>query len=293
MKFEVTHSTSYRYGRAVYLEPHFIKLRPRSDGIQHLRQYSIMIDPQPAGTCDYLDLDGNSVTQIWFDNLSDRLEIQTSFSVETQLTNPFDYLISPIAMKLPIPYPQNLVPDLAPYLELDTVSSTPDVQMFAHDLAQGAKWETLPYLAALAKRLALNWKQIVREEGDPWPSSLTLDKREGSCRDLTRLFLEACRTVGLAGRFVSGYQEGDPDQTIRYLHEWAEIYIPGGGWRGYDPSLGLAVSDRHVAVAAGRTHQGVAPITGTFLGTEVETTLQTGISFRPKTNRTFANRFLF
>lgn len=169
MKFEVTHSSTYRYARAVYLEPHFIKLRPRSDGNQQLQQFSILIDPRPAGTCNYLDLDGNSVTQIWFDQLSDRLEIQTSFSVETHLTNPFDYLISPVAMKLPIPYPQNLVPDLAPYLEMDTVSTTPDVQMFAHELAQGTKWETLSFLAALRNDWPQTGNRLSERKGNRGP----------------------------------------------------------------------------------------------------------------------------
>jgi transglutaminase-like putative cysteine protease len=282
LRFEVSHTTSYRYNKVVYLEPHLIKLRPRSDGNQQLLNFTLAINPTPSGICDYLDLDGNSLTQVWFKEATDRLEIQTSFTVETKLTNPFDYLISAISLKLPILYPQNLIIDLAPYRELDSDASTIEMQTFTHEIADSAKWETLPFLASLVQHISLNWKQIVREEGDPWPSSLTLAKREGSCRDLTRLFLEACRTVGLAGRFVSGYQEGAPDQKIRYLHEWAEVYIPGGGWRGYDPALGLAVSDRHIPVAAGRRHQGVAPIRGTFLGSGVETTFQTHITLQAR-----------
>ena len=76
--------------------------------------------------------------------------------------------------------------------------------------------------------------------------------------------MEVCRTVGLAARFVSGYQEGDPDSSDRDLHAWVEIYLPGAGWRGYDPTLGLAVSDRHITVAASAIPQYAAPIQGTF-----------------------------
>jgi transglutaminase-like putative cysteine protease len=282
LKFEVSHTTSYRYNKAVYLEPHLIKLRPRSDGNQQLLNFVLAINPTPSGICDYLDLNGNSVTQIWFSEATDRLEIQTAFTVETKLTNPFDYLVIPISLKLPIPYPEELIADLAPYREIDTDASTTEIQKYAHEIAEKVKWETLPFLASLVHQISLNWKQIVREEGDPWPSSMTMARREGSCRDLTRLFLEACRTVGLAVRFVSGYQEGAPDQKIRYLHEWAEVYIPGGGWRGYDPTLGLAVSDRHIPVAAGRRHHGVAPIRGTFLGAGVETKFQTHITLQAR-----------
>jgi transglutaminase-like putative cysteine protease len=280
LKFEGSHTTSYRYNNPVKLEPHLIRLRPRSDGNQQVNQFSLAIEPSPSGISDYLDLDGNNVTQIWFNEPSDRLQIQTSFFVETRLTNPFDYLISPISLKLPIPYPQNLIGELAPYMEIDMDSSGTEIKRFANEIANQIKWETLPFLSTLAHRISTNWKQIIREEGDPWPSSLTLAKREGSCRDLTRLYLEACRIVGLAGRLVSGYQEGDSEQKIRYLHEWAEIYIPGGGWRGYDPTLGLAVSDRHIALAAGRRHDRVAPITGTFVGIGIETTFQTRISLK-------------
>src|SRR5436853_629755 len=79
------------------------------------------------------------------------------------------------------------------------------------------------------------------------------------------------RPKGIASRFVSGYQEGVSGLSERDLHAWAEVYLPGGGWRGYDPTLGLAVSDRHIAVAASRTSHGAAPITGTFRGTEATT----------------------
>ena len=91
--------------------------------------------------------------------------------------------------------------------------------------------------------------------------------RTGACRDLTVLFMECCRSLGLAARFVSGYQEGDKGTDRRYMHAWAEVYLPGGGWRGFDPTHGIAVTDRHVAVASGPTPATAAPISGTFRGT--------------------------
>lgn len=89
--------------------------------------------------------------------------------------------------------------------------------------------------------------------------------------------MDACRAVGLGARFVSGYQEGDPEQERRDLHAWAEVYLPGGGWRGYDPTHGLAVADRHVALAAGMRPALAAPITGTFRGTGASSRMQTDI----------------
>jgi transglutaminase-like putative cysteine protease len=87
------------------------------------------------------------------------------------------------------------------------------------------------------------------------------------------LFMDACRTQGLAARFVSGYHEGDPDEEEKHLHAWAEVYVPGGGWRGFDPALGLAVADRHVALAAAVSPAQTMPVCGTFRGTGVRAEL--------------------
>lgn len=278
MLFEVSHATSYTYSKPVFLEPHIVRLRPRCDATQHLIGYSLTSTPWPSGRSEYLNLDGNSVNHLWFDSLTDHLEIVTSFSVETLQINPFDYLIdNPGDLKLPMRYPLTLVPDVKPFLG-QSETNIKEVKKFAQEIADKAGWDTIPFLSALVHRFSRDWKQIVREEGDPFPSAITLVKLEGSCRDMTQLFIDACRALGLATRFVSGYQEGDPNQNIRYLHEWAEVYIPGGGWRGYDPTLGLAVSNRHIAVAAGRTHQSVSPVSGTFRGSDVKVTFHAEIN---------------
>jgi transglutaminase-like putative cysteine protease len=100
----------------------------------------------------------------------------------------------------------------------------------------------------------------------------------GSCRDLTVVFMEACRAVGLAARFVSGYEEGDSNILERDLHAWAEVYVPGGGWRGFDPTHGLAVSDRHITLVASPYPAQTLPISGTTEeGSRVGATLETEV----------------
>ncbi len=117
-----------------------------------------------------------------------------------------------------------------------------------------------------------------RLEGMPYPAAVTLSKQTGTCRDFTVLFMAVCRAVGLAARFVSGYQEGDLENTSHDLHAWAEVYVPGGGWRGFDPTLGLAVSNRHVAIAAAANPKDAAPVSGTLQsGQQAETTLESNI----------------
>ena len=109
----------------------------------------------------------------------------------------------------------------------------------------------------------------VHPTGDPWPPEKTLADRTGSCRDIAVLFCEVCRAAGLPSRFVSGYAV-DPDHSgCHHLHAWSEIYLPGAGWRGFDPTLGLAVADRHVSLAAARLPALAAPTSGVYRGTGV------------------------
>jgi transglutaminase-like putative cysteine protease len=133
-------------------------------------------------------------------------------------------------------------------------------------------------LLALCARLAGQIQYAVRDRGDAFPASQTLAEGKGACRDTALLFMEACRAMGLASRFVSGYAEGYVQQGRRDLHAWAEVYLPGGGWRGYDPSMGIAVVDRHVAVSAGSVPALAAPLVGTFVGGAVTTNLWYDIS---------------
>jgi transglutaminase-like putative cysteine protease len=111
---------------------------------------------------------------------------------------------------------------------------------------------------------------VIRPYGPPWPSDRTLSSQEGSCRDLAVLFCDACRVMGLAARFVSGYECASASSTSSnqesYMHAWAEVYLPGIGWRGYDPARGLAVSNGHVAVAAGFDPDLASPVAGWYSG---------------------------
>jgi transglutaminase-like putative cysteine protease len=95
---------------------------------------------------------------------------------------------------------------------------------------------------------------------------VTLSTFQGSCRDLAVLFCDLCRVVGIASRFVSGYECASAGQPDAYMHAWAEVYLPGAGWRGYDPSRGLVVANTHVAVAASFHHDLASPVAGAYTG---------------------------
>jgi transglutaminase-like putative cysteine protease len=156
---------------------------------------------------------------------------------------------------------------LAPY-SLQTQSDD-HVDRFAQEIAYEAGGNTLYFLDSLSQRLYETCSRVIRETGTPQEPAITLQRRQGSCRDLAILFIDACRTVGIAARFVSGYRRYGRDPAKRYMHAWPEVFLPGGGWRGYDPTQNIRVSDLHVAVAASHEPSGAAPIEGAYFGGSV------------------------
>lgn len=281
MLYEFTHSINYSYSKPVFFEPHTLRLRPWSNSWQHLLEFHLQVVPQPAGTADFTDLDGTSPSLLWFEGLHKALTINTSFKVETHFTNPFDYVLNPDGLVLPMHYGNEFGSVLAPYLAGG--DSSPEVKALADRLGREADWETTAFLLTLTRTMAETISPIVRLEGEPQPPLVTLNQGQGACRDFTVLFLEVCRLVGLAGRFVSGYFGGEPELEERHLHAWAEVYLPNLGWRGYDPMNGVAVADQHIAVAAAATPSLAAPVTGTIRGTGPSSTMTTHIrmSVRP------------
>src|SRR5690606_2240959 len=121
----------------------------------------------------------------------------------------------------------------------------------ASEVLQESGGGTLAFLTQLASKIYHECKRVVRPQGEAWDPESTWRQRQGACRDLAVLFNEVCRLVGLPARFLSGYGYSD-FRDERHLHAWSEVYLPGAGWRALDPSIGLAVSNRHVALAAAR-----------------------------------------
>ena len=273
--YQISHITTYTYDRPVILAPQVIRLRPRSDVAQRLCQFSLTVSPSPQGTSEIIDLDGNSVIKVWFEEVeTTSLSIQTLSQVETLRTNPFDYLLEPWAAQLPMDYPNSLYRQLHAYFGGQFGSSLdPIATQLAQEIWQFTEGNTLAFLSELNQRIYKTCKYTIRETGIPFPPGITWTQQIGSCRDVAVLFIEVCRAIGLAARFVSGYQEGDVDSSDRHLHAWAEVYLPGAGWRGYDPTQGLAVAAGYVAIVASASAQSAAPVEGT-LKSGAQATLQ-------------------
>src|SRR6202041_3235700 len=194
--------------------------------------------------------------------------VVSRFSVEMLRTNPFDYVLTSQSLNLPLWYLEPLCAALAPYRNDAQVAES--VKQYAKSIAFSAHWNTLSFLTALSLGIFQTCRQVTRPYGPPWTSDRTLSSQEGSCRDLAVLFCDACRVMGIAARFVSGYECASAGSALNgalgnqdaYMHAWAEVYLPGIGWRGYDPARGVAVSNTHVAVAAGFDPDLAAPVAG-------------------------------
>ena len=269
MRFQIQHHTTYDYPEPVLLQPHTLRLHPRTDAAQRVNHFHLEVSPLPTQQSALLDTNGNHTHRLWFaPTPTQQLALVTTTEVETYRTNPFDYLMEPWATTLPIDYPSSVLAILKPYLEPILYPTTsPMATQLASDLSHEVDGNVSFFLTTLTQRIYETCDYTTRTTGHPWPPGVTWEKRLGSCRDFTVLFMEVCRSVGLAARFVSGYEAGDEETPDRDLHAWAEVYVPGGGWRGFDPTHGLTVSDRHVAIAASPFPPYTAPVSGNTLAT--------------------------
>ena len=311
MLLSIRHHLRYVYGRPVFLEPMTLRLTPKQDCSQQLLAHNLRLDAAPAGCTAIQAVDGSGALVCWFLEERDQLEITMEARVRTLRTNPFDWIITfAPAQQLPARYPAAEAAALAAYLE-SPLGASPQVSCqtqqqlplaaplglgpgswerpaggpaggpadgtvaaWAAELAAAVEHNTTAFLMQLADRIHHDFQHVGRFEGEPMAPEQTLSGRSGACRDTAMLFVAACRSQGLAARFVSGYSiHHPPEVTEHELHAWAEVYLPGAGWRGYDPSLGLAVADGHLVLATAPDHILAAPVTGTYRGTGVTSTM--------------------
>jgi len=245
------------------LGPQQLRFYPRDDGAQRIINHQLNVTPSPVGKNKHLELEGNSVTQVWFEGQTDQFTIDVEMQVETLRHNPFDFILAPEATVLPIKHEHDHVCARA-YLERIDINDA--VTAFAAELSLAVNRDTLSFLDHLNRQLFSQFNHMHRDTGAPQSPAYTLQYRSGACRDLAVLFVDCCRAEGIAARFASGYQKGDLQSERRHLHAWPEVYLPGGGWRGFDPTHGKPVADSHVTIAAAAHARDTMPVTGSFIG---------------------------
>jgi transglutaminase-like putative cysteine protease len=279
MRWRIEHAITYHYSRPVVLDSQTIRLRPRLDARQQVLQFELNIQPSPSFLTHYSDIENNALTTTWFEGLHKNLQIVAYSEVELSDHKPYDFILTePDMTQLPLVYPEPLIPLVGVYTTLNNKEVSPSLNDFLKLVLLQAKYETVPFLNGLLTHIFKRFKREGREEGDPWAPEKTLKRRKGACRDLAWLYVVACRSLGLAARFVSGYHVPFSPRKKPELHAWAEVFLPGAGWVGFDPSLGLAVSDRYIALAASYDPALTLPTSGTFWGKGVKSVLKASIN---------------
>jgi len=266
-RLRIEHVTEYRFVEPTTLLEHRLRLRPREDHGVRIASFSLEIDPQATIRWQRDTLD-NSVAIATFRTPATRLRIVSTAVIEHYDEAPLDFVVDERAVTHPFHYDPDEADLLAPFL----VPSWPD------DEASVRAWlskvggdetpvETFALLDRLNRAIHDGFHYQTREEpGVPSPAETW--RRGGSCRDFAALFVDACRHLGLASRFVSGYLHdpaGNASAAAGSTHAWAEVYLPGPGWKGFDPTIGEIAGTDHIAVAVARRAELVPPVAGSFL----------------------------
>lgn len=267
MRAHIVHRLTYRYDAPITLGEHRLCLKPRGHGFQRLIDHSLSVLPEPCQRRELLAASGDEILRLGFLGSTDQLCFEAKSCVETRPAPPLDSSFN--GMEPPLPYPRGqLNQDLLGALEgwLPNGQHEPSAIDLTQEALMGSNQQTLAFLKQLIELIQDRVKYTQRHAGPAWPAGRTLRERIGSCRDLAMLMVTCCRVVGLPARFVSGYQLLDPAPEQYDLHAWAEVYLPGAGWRGFDPSAGSEVNERYVVLATSSKPDLTAAVSGSFSG---------------------------
>jgi transglutaminase-like putative cysteine protease len=267
-RYRILHRTYYTFSSDVQLGPHVLRLRPRED--HEVRIESSTLTSTPTATLRWhRDVEDNSVAIATFDTPASQLLIESDVVIQQFNAEPLDFLVDADAVDYPFTYAAEDRPVLLPYMNgSQRGSADPLVGWVDTIWRPGERIQTYALLQRLCARIHEHLSYRVREEPGVQDAAETLALGSGSCRDSAALFIEAARCLGLAARFVSGYLQAEPSAfDYGATHAWAEVYLPGAGWKGFDPSIGEMAGAQHIAVAVARLPESVPPVAGTFLGT--------------------------
>ena len=267
MRARIVHRLNYRYDAAVTLGEHRLCLKPRGQGFQQLLEHQLTVLPHPQQRRELLAASGDEIQRLSFIGSTDQLSFEASSLVETRPAPPLSLCFN--GMEPPLPYPRGrLNGDLLGALEgwLPNGQHEPSAIDLTQEALMGSNQQMVAFLDQLLELILDRVKYTQRHVGPAWPAGRTLRERIGSCRDLAMLMVACCRVVGLPARFVSGYQLQEPAPEQYDLHAWTEVYLPGAGWRGFDPSAGCEINESYVVLATSSKPELTAAVSGSFSG---------------------------
>jgi uncharacterized protein (DUF2126 family)/transglutaminase-like putative cysteine protease len=268
----LTHRTAYTYDRLVGLAPHTIRLRPAPHCRTPILAYSLRLEPAVHFINWQQDPFGNFLARVVMPEKTERLSVTVDLVADLAVINPFDFFVDDSAQKWPFDYDAQLAAELKPYLE--PTAGGPRLDTYMRKLERTTKGTSLDYICDLNRQLSQEIKYLIRMEPGVQAPDETLALGSGSCRDTGWLLVQILRRLGLAARFVSGYLiqlkpdvkalDGPSGTDVDFtdLHAWTEVYLPGAGWIGLDPTSGLVAGEGHIPLAATPSPSSAAPISG-------------------------------
>ena len=269
----LSHITHYRYDRLVKLGPQVVRLRPAPHSRTKVLSYSQRIEPEGHFINWQQDPFANYQARLVFPEPTTEFKVTIDLVVEMAVYNPFDFFLEPSAENFPFKYDDAQKQELAPYLA--TAPLTPLLKAYV-DAVDRSERRTIDFLVEINQRLQRDIAYTIRMEPGVQTPEDTLKLKSGSCRDSGWLLVQILRHMGLAARFVSGYLiqltadvksvdgPNGPEKDFTDLHAWCEVYLPGAGWIGLDPTSGLLTGESHIPLAATPHYRNAAPIAGGF-----------------------------
>jgi len=279
IKAAVYHLTHYKYDRPVVLQPQIIRLQPAPHSRTKVLSYSLRVSPSLHFVNVQQDPYGNFLTRFVFPEPVTELKIEVDLIADMTVYNPFDFFVEEAAEIWPFQYPDDISEDLSIYRRPEPAG--PLLTQFLGTIDRSPQ-NTVTFVTGLNTAIQRHVAYIVRMETGVWSPEETLGNAKGSCRDSSWLLVQTLRHLGFAARFVSGYLiqlkpdlvsldgPAGTDHDFTDLHAWCEVYLPGAGWVGLDPTSGLLTGESHVPLAATPHYRNAAPISGFASYAEVD-----------------------
>jgi transglutaminase-like putative cysteine protease len=265
MKFKIVHKTVYRFSSEVFFEPHFLRFKPKNTPFIRVEKFNLNIVPESAGLSEQVDSENNFVHFCWFEGMKNEMTINMDMVVDSMEFNPFNFILYPEQyFNVPFTYSESLTEILRPSLKVSAISNY--LIEYGKKILHESGSDTLGFLANLTRNIHSDFMLEYRHFGEPHSPEKTFQQKHGSCRDLAWMQVQLLRHLGIAARFVSGYYYIQMEKPEFELHAWIEVFLPGAGWIGFDPSHGIVAGNTHIPVASSSHFENTMPVSGSVRG---------------------------